>query len=279
MLKSIRRRGHKLVSLAVEIRISKQIQNMNFKNRKLRKIRTLEFLISGLFRISCFGFPTSDLVTTVNLFPRGSLACTCVIYLAACCWVCGCGRELPEATTSDSTAQPAPSHEPSLAEQIRRVAEGTDNRIDVQEAVITDEDVKPLSGLANLEILVLEHARISDKGLARLRGLSGLLDLRLPRTLVTDEGMRHLAEMPQLERLRFGSPHVTDAGLVHLAGLTNLKSLILVETPVTDAGLEHIWHLRDLESLYLQGTMVTDEGLDRLHAHRAEKGLPRLHVH
>ncbi len=66
-------------TLAVEIRISKskfrnKFEGTNVKKLKLSRFLTFEIQISDLFRISRFGFRTSNLVKMVNLFPRGTLA-------------------------------------------------------------------------------------------------------------------------------------------------------------------------------------------------------------
>ena len=70
-------RRNKLLNLAIEIRISKsesrnKSQAGMSKNFKLRRCWTFEIRVFDLFRISCFGFRTSDRVKMVNLFLRGS---------------------------------------------------------------------------------------------------------------------------------------------------------------------------------------------------------------
>ncbi len=70
-------RRNALVNLSVEsanleVRIPKQIQSTNVKKLELSRFWIFEIRLSDLFRISCFGFPTSDGVKMANIFLRGA---------------------------------------------------------------------------------------------------------------------------------------------------------------------------------------------------------------
>jgi hypothetical protein len=121
---------------------------------------------------------------------------------------------------------------------------------------------------------------VSDADLAPLRGLADLEELDLGRTRITEAGLEHLKKLTTLKELRLGSskytdslgefwggqsgPRITDAGLQHLRHLAHLEVLDLDGTPVTDWGLQHLKELKSLRRLYLIETEVTDEGVARL---------------
>ncbi len=88
----------------------------------------------------------------------------------------------------------------------------------------TDEGLKHLAGLSNLERLHLERTGISDGGMAHLVGLTGLEYLNLYGTDITDAGLAHLGSMPKLQRLYVWQTGVTDEGCNSLArSLPDLK--------------------------------------------------------
>lgn len=99
---------------------------------------------------------------------------------------------------------------------------------------LTDADLEPLEGVANLGEVVL-----SD----------------LPN--VTDAIITHLHNSTGLESFWFDNGRVGDAGMARLARFTRLKSLGLRGTQVTDAGFAHVESLTQLELLALGGTQIT----------------------
>jgi hypothetical protein len=151
----------------------------------------------------------------------------------------------------NSAMPPAPTDEPTLAEQAEAVREGRSDTVRLDHALVCDDDLAVLDGLeAKLRRVNLSHTEISDGGLARL------------------------CKNTQLEQLRLASSRVSDAGTESIAGLKQLRFLHLLDAPVTDAGLDRLHGLEKLESLYLDHTNVTDEGLARL-----IKALPQVHLH
>jgi internalin A len=173
---------------------------------------------------------------------------------------------------------------------------------------VTDDGLRFLTGLTNLQFLDLEQTKITDtcaphfadlknlvhvdfaafdvneegfgvgdKVLAVLATLPKLSSVELRLTKVTDAGMAELARSSSLESVSVEGTEVTDAGLPHLAKLKNLKSLSLgvynEGAKITDEGLKIAGQMTGLQSLQLSGTPITDAGLPYLSELRNLKSL------
>jgi hypothetical protein len=193
-----------------------------------------------------------------------------------------------------------PVAELPLAEQVALVRSGRSATIQVALQPLADADLVEWSSLANLQVLLLDHAGnaisdagcqalaraeglvhlrirggdIGDAGLAHLARLPRLKVLNLPQCRCTDRGIASLAALPRLESLRLGSPYATDVGMESLEKFPALRQLHFIDLALTDAALPHLAALPRLESLYLDGGRFTEEGLARLQASR-----PDLHLH
>lgn len=190
--------------------------------------------------------------------------------------------------------------EASLKEQAEAVRRGDSDRIQVETTVLADDDLRELTGLANLRELLLddatsrftargikqliglpklEHLRIrgtgiDDEALHHLAGLDSLLILNLPQAAFGDAALGELKRLPKLEQLRFSSPRVTDAGMKTLAELSAIKRLHLINVPLSDEGLAELAKIEQLESLYIDGGNFSDLAVEQLFRQR-----PQLHVH
>lgn len=129
---------------------------------------------------------------------------------------------------------------------------------------IVDADLACLSGLPNIDSLLLDRTQVTGSGLDSLSHIHSLVTLQLSGTQVSDEGLVHFAPLTGLRHLILDKTKVTDAGLVHLSGLTNLRMLLLRDTNLTDDGLAHLSPLANLETLSVDNTEVTDAGLVHL---------------
>jgi hypothetical protein len=109
----------------------------------------------------------------------------------------------------------------------------------------------------------LHDTDFTDDDLRHLRELPDMNWLSLNRTRVTDAGLVHVKGLKQLELFALAQTRVTDVGLKNFDGLTQLVQLTLCETQVTDAGLEHLKALRQLKELSVENTQVTTEGAQR----------------
>jgi hypothetical protein len=152
---------------------------------------------------------------------------------------------------SSGDAGARPPSEPNLTEQVQAVRDGRSDQIRLDQALVTDDDLRQLAGLEDQ-----------------------LLRINCSHTEITDRGLALISRLPRLEQVRLAIPRISDAGLACLAELKQLRFLHLIDAPVTDAGLDHLHGLSNLESLYLDGTGVTDAGIERLVA-----ALPGVHLH
>ena len=134
---------------------------------------------------------------------------------------------------------------------------------------LTDEGVRHLARMPQLEHLELSGASVSDRGLEVLRHLPNLRTLQLGwHRSVTDAGLAHLRSCERLEVVDLMGSPVGDGAIDALQGKAHLRELKTGRL-VTDAGLAMLGTLPALETLLLDGPF-TDDGLARL------RGLTRL---
>src|SRR5262249_12286687 len=107
-----------------------------------------------------------------------------------------------------------------------------------RDTLVTDEGLKYLSGLTQLEELDLSGAKITDAGFASLRNLTAIRKLNLLGAGITDASADALAGMTHLRELNLYRSRVTNAGLARLGTLKELTSLDLRYSRVTGAGVE-----------------------------------------
>jgi imidazolonepropionase-like amidohydrolase len=144
-------------------------------------------------------------------------------------------------------------------------------KVDLNNAKITDADLKKLEIFTELEWLDLRITPIGDEGVSHLAALRKLKFLNLFRTNLSDKGLADLQGLTQLETLLVGGTKISDDGLKNLERLTKLKKLSVFRTAVSDAGLKHLEKLPLLETLLIGESKVTEEGAKSL-----QKVLPNL---
>lgn len=195
---------------------------------------------------------------------------------------------------------PAVTKEPSLAEQLTAIRNGSTDIVLVESTPLSDQDLAVIRDVPGLRVLQLDHAdnkltdvgmteiakltqlehlrirggSIGDGGLKALAKMPNLKALNLPQGRFTDTGLAHLKELPKLEMLRIGSPKVTDKGIAELKDFPSLSRVHLIDIPITDQGLADLQSIPKLESLYLDGAHISDAAVDELFRKR-----PNLHVH
>lgn len=142
--------------------------------------------------------------------------------------------------------------------------------------LLTDQELKIVDGLPDLEVLDLRGAPITDEALVHLENLPKLRELYLGgsvitdveqtlfRTTITDAAIPHLAKLKTLRVLSLARTGVTDAGIAPLAELPNLEDLFLVDVQVTDDAVDDLGKLKSLKHLYLHETPITAQGVKRL---------------
>jgi len=136
---------------------------------------------------------------------------------------------------------------------------------------VTDEELKILRWMPQLESLYLSNSRITDMGLANLNALERLSVLDLGNTKVTDKGLSNLRGLTNLTRLVLNKTAITNKGLAQLKPLKRLCHLDISETLVSDTGLNHLKSLSELNYLTWTGSKVTAHGYAEL-----QKVIPKL---
>ncbi len=134
-------------------------------------------------------------------------------------------------------------------------------KVDLNNAKITDADLKHLERFSELEWLDLRVTPIGDEGVSHIRNLRKLKFLNVARTSFSDKGLDHISGLVELETLLIGTTKVTDEGMKSLARMSKLKKMSIFRNAVTDAGLKHLEKLKALEILTLGESKVTDAGM------------------
>ena len=121
-----------------------------------------------------------------------------------------------------------------------------------------------LSVFPQLRDLDLSYSPFTDEGMRSLAGLKNLQRLMLRDTLVTDDGLKYLKNLTNLEELDLSGTHVTGRGVEYLSNLKALRSLSLLGAQVPDASMDILSGLKSLQVLNLYRTLVTNSGLAKL---------------
>lgn len=127
---------------------------------------------------------------------------------------------------------------------------------------LSNESLRHLAALSQLQMLDLSRTRISDEGLADLKPFTHLSVLYLPAG-ITDRAAAVLAAMPSLRELGLDQTRLTNRGLSDIARLPALEMLDLSSTRVTDKGLTVLQKMPVLRRLTL-GSLITDAGASHL---------------
>jgi WD40 repeat protein len=154
------------------------------------------------------------------------------------------------------------------------------------ESFFTDEGLKKIQNMTQLEKLYLNGHAITNVGLSYLRNLTGLKSLHITSSDITSKGLLHLDNLLELEDLDINSAGVLDEGMKAIGKHKKLQTLRL-NIEATDKGLEYLTDLSELKSLSLR-MHITDGGLKSIAgfhklehlsldgAHIAGKGLNHL---
>ncbi|HLA96336.1 MAG TPA: amidohydrolase family protein, partial [Pyrinomonadaceae bacterium] len=106
-------------------------------------------------------------------------------------------------------------------------------KVDLNNAKVTNADLKLLEKFSELEWLDLRVTPIDDEGVAHLRTLRKLKFLNLFRTGLSDKGLALLRGHTELETLLIGGTKVTDEGLKNLERFGKLRKLSVFRTAVS----------------------------------------------
>jgi hypothetical protein len=119
-------------------------------------------------------------------------------------------------------------------------------------------------GASGVDSVYFTREGITDADLKPLKGLANLTKLKLNRSLITDAGLKHLQSLTSLVQLHLAGTKITDAGLEYLKRFNNLGFLDLSNTQVTNAGLEYLNSFTNCRTIRLSGTKVTSTGRTKL---------------
>jgi hypothetical protein len=130
--------------------------------------------------------------------------------------------------------------------------------LNLADVPITDDSLRTIASLGQLERLELNSTHITDRGIVRLRDLVNLRELNLGRTSVTDFGVSWLATLSRLERLDLANTKTRGAWL-QCAELPCLLNLSLNGCQLDEPGcFSALARHRSIERLDLAGANVQD---------------------
>jgi hypothetical protein len=130
---------------------------------------------------------------------------------------------------------------------------------------MTDAMLLEVADVEGIRALNLSGSKaVTDEGLRHLARLPNLQDLDLGGTAITDRGLAVLRELPKLETLSLAVTRVTDAGVAHLAGCDKVREVNLSWTGTGDGAIRALAGKRKLH-LFRSGNGVTDAGLALIH--------------
>jgi Leucine-rich repeat (LRR) protein len=151
--------------------------------------------------------------------------------------------------------------------------------LDLNSAPITDEGLKHITKLANLESLNLTNTKITEAGFAATLATPKLRTLNLTGCLLSPGMLETLSKLENLEELLLDRTSITDKELVALESLGKLKLLDLSSTQISDAGFQSLAKLTSLETLRINHTSVTGQGMQFFKRKKGEHGLRVLEAH
>ena len=158
-----------------------------------------------------------------------------------------------------------------LGGKVETNANGDVVKVDLNNAKITDGDLKHLSRFHELEWLDLRVTPIGDEGVSHLKDLRKLKFLNVARTNLSDKGLAEFRGFADLETLLLAHTKITDAGLANLEKFGKLRKLSVFKTAISDAGLKSVEKLTTLEIFTFGGSKITEEGANAL-----QKALPKI---
>ena len=105
--------------------------------------------------------------------------------------------------------------------------------------------------MKKLRRLTLAGTLITDDGMKYLRDLTDLEDLDLYGVKITDTGLDYLSKLTKLRNLNLLGAQITDAGADTLSHFTELRGLVLYRSRISDAGLAKLERLKNLARPHL----------------------------
>jgi Leucine-rich repeat (LRR) protein len=139
--------------------------------------------------------------------------------------------------------------------------------LDLRWVKATDEGLKAVAGIPQLEAVIVAEELVTDAGIKALAGSKSLDNVTLIGTKkVTDAGVKELAALPNLKTLYLSMVTLTGSAFEAFAGSKTLESVTLEYVDgFTDAGAKNLAKLPNLNALKIttgfQGTALTTAGI------------------
>ena len=141
---------------------------------------------------------------------------------------------------------------------------GVKVKLFLENSRITDSGVEGLDSAENIRFLSLRKTSISDNAMKSVGKMSNLEGLSLEQTAVTNSGLVALSDLHFLTTLRLSRCDIDSSSMDSIVGIRDLRELWLDDTMVSDSGMEILSALQNLELLSLNGTKITDECVDEI---------------
>ena len=117
---------------------------------------------------------------------------------------------------------------------------------------------------AKIDWIMLEGTPATDLTINLLTGLTDLEGLVLSNTMVTDKGVKRLGQIESLRHVYLYGTDVTDESVPAIVKLPHLSKLIVSETRITNRSLQTLKNNRTLKRLGIKGTQVNFRGIPAL---------------
>lgn len=129
---------------------------------------------------------------------------------------------------------------------------------------ITDDGLRRLTKLTNLEFLALDHLRLPKNTMSIVASMPSLIEIRIAVPDRFDpKQISRLAVLERLKSLSLCTSGLTDDDCSSLLKLPHVSELILVNNEITDRGVEQLAQM-PLLKLDLSGNNITDSSLEVL---------------
>ncbi len=127
---------------------------------------------------------------------------------------------------------------------------------------LKNNDIRSLQQSGLFE-LALGGTKISDEGLRYLSTMKNLEILHLPYTDISDNGIRNLTTIKSLKAINLNNTKITSAGIRLLSGLPELSILSIENTPVDNATLDALRQFENLNTVYMKTDKLSSDALKR----------------
>lgn len=141
----------------------------------------------------------------------------------------------------------------------------------IQSSYVSDESLRALAGMKDLQELDLNWTSIGDAGIANLAKLPHLKSILIMksnpplhkkyghRSQLTGKSIEQLAKIASLEKVIFWGAELGDADLTKLKSCENLKELWLIDSGLNNQTISGLRELNSLEYLDLSDNEIDDQ--------------------